>query len=163
MLCINCGKRQATTHIKQTVNGQTHEYHLCPECAMKLGMASFNPFDLSDLWASLFKNDTPEVSETVKCPSCGSTFEQIAKRGKLGCPECYKTFYDELLPSLRKLHGKTHHTGKVPGNADESTKTARELKTLQEQLQAAIESEEYEKAAQLRDQIRMMEQQEGDQ
>lgn len=162
MLCKNCGKRQATTHVKRTVNGKTVEFHLCHECAMKLGVGGINPFDLSDLWGSLFGNSTQKsISEEVRCPSCNNTFSKIAKSGKMGCPDCYKTFYDALLPSLQKLHGKVKHVGKVPSCADERAKTAYRLRQLREQLKTAIDEENFETAASLRDEIRDLESQIG--
>ena len=157
MLCEKCGNANATTHLKRTVNGKTQEYHLCAKCASELGVSNFNPFDISDLWGSLFGDELPSAADSVRCKSCNSSFDEIAKRGKLGCPECYKTFYDKLLPSLRKLHGKTHHMGRVPDSADENAKNAYRLTRLKEQLKSAVEDEEYEKAAQLRDEIRTLE------
>ena len=157
MLCANCGKNQATTHIKQTINGRTTEYHLCPECAEKLGMSDFNPVDISNLWSSLFENQVPDIARTLTCQSCGSTFDQIAKRGKLGCPECYDVFKSELLPSLRRMHGKTRHVGKVPGRADKEVKQVCELDKLKASLNDAVSREDYESAAKLRDQIKLIE------
>jgi protein arginine kinase activator len=158
MLCKNCGKRQATTHVKRTINGKTEEYHLCHECAVKLGVAGINPFDLNDLWGSLFGGTHQKtLSEQVICPSCGQSFSKIAKSGKMGCPECYKTFYNDLLPSLQKIHGKVKHVGKVPSNADEHAKVEYRLRELKEKLKSAVDSEDFESAAALRDEIREIE------
>ncbi len=157
MLCENCGKRQATTHIKQTINGKTAEYHLCPECAAKLGMSGFNPFDMSDFWSSMFESHLPEVHKAKVCPSCDSTFDQIAKRGRLGCPDCYDTFREELLPSLRRMHGKTRHIGKVPKTAFEEVRDEYEVDKLKAELDEAVGREDYEQAAKLRDQIKLIE------
>ena len=162
MLCVNCGKREATTHIKQTINGKTTEYHLCAECASALGMSGFNPFDMSDLWSSMFETQVPDIPKTVKCEKCNSTFDQIAKRGRVGCPECYSTFKKELLPSLVRIHGKTHHVGKVPGKASEEIKNDFEIDKLRKELNDAVSREDYETAAKLRDKIKLIESKEGD-
>lgn len=157
MLCRNCGKRQATTHIKKVINGQAQEYHLCAQCAAQLGVANFNPFEMSDLFGSLFTNQLPQNIPAERCETCGSSFAEIAKRGKVGCPDCYKKFYNQLLPSLRKMHGKTKHAGKVPACAPEAAKASYRLNELKEQLQKAVSSEDYEQAAKLRDEIRQLE------
>lgn len=162
MLCRNCGKRQATTHIKQIINGEVQEYHLCSECAAKLGVTSFNPFEMSDLWGSLFSAPSQTAAETQRCGFCGSLFSEIAKKGRLGCPQCYSVFREQLLPSLRKMHGKTNHVGKVPGNADETAKQAFRLKELKDKLKKAIAGEQFEEAAQLRDEIRSIEKEQGE-
>lgn len=159
MLCKNCGLRPATTHIKRVINGRVEEYHLCSECAKKLNVSSFDPFDLSELWGSFFGDRLPQTGTLAQktCPSCNSTFAEIARLGKLGCPDCYTAFYDELLPSLRKLHGKTKHVGKVPYTADDQTKSSYKIAELKKQLDDAVESENYEQAAKIRDKIKALE------
>lgn len=161
MLCKNCGLRPATTHIKRVINGKTEEFHLCAECAQKLNVGSFNPFDLSELWGAFFGDRLPNEPSLgqKRCRRCGSSFSEIAQSGKLGCPDCYTEFYDELLPSLRKMHGKTRHVGKVPHSADDSVKSSYKITDLKKQLDSAIESENYEKAAALRDEIHALEDQ----
>ncbi len=162
MLCANCKKNEATTYIKQTINGVTNEYHLCSECAQKLGMAGFDPFDVSDLWSSLFEDRMPAVAHLLTCDSCKSTFDQIAKRGKLGCPECYTTFREQLMPSIRQMHGKTRHVGKVPGSVPQEVKTESEIDKLKRLLNEAVTREDYEKAAEYRDQIKALEKKQED-
>ena len=159
MLCKNCGLRPATTHIKKIINGKVEEYHLCSECAAKLNVSSFDPFDWSEIWGSFFGSKLPPDSGAgqKKCKSCGVSFSEIAKSGRLGCPDCYDTFYDELLPSLRKMHGKTKHVGRAPGAAVEDNTTENEIIDLKSQLDTAIEQENYEQPAVLRDKIRELE------
>ena len=162
MLCKNCGKRMATTHIKQIINGEVQEYHLCGECASKLGVGNFNPFEMSDLFGSIFGNQAQPLTEAKRCKMCGSSFSEIAKKGRLGCPECYNEFREQLLPSLRKMHGKTNHIGKIPGNADSASKAEYKLKELKNALKSAIAEEEFEKAATLRDEIKTLEKEMGE-
>ncbi len=159
MLCKNCGLRPATTHIKRVINGRVEEYHLCADCANKLNVSAFDPFDLSQLWGSFFGDRMPQSQalNQKSCPGCGQTFSQVAKLGKLGCPECYTAFYDDLLPSLRKIHGKTRHVGRVPHSADEGTKASYQITDLKKKLEEAIENENYEDAAKIRDEIKAIE------
>lgn len=161
MLCKNCGLRPATTHVKRVINGRVEEYHLCSECANKLNVSVYDAIDLSELWGAFFGDRLPNSVTTnqKKCNSCGSTFAEIARLGKLGCADCYSMFCDELLPSLRKMHGKTRHVGKVPNNIDKQTQNSYKIAELKKKLEEAVESENYEDAAKFRDEIKLIENQ----
>ena len=156
MLCKNCGKNIANTHIKHTMGGKTEELHLCAECAVELGLNTFQNFDISDLWGSLFGDTTAKMQirpNETKCNGCGATFSEIAKSGKAGCPLCYTTFFDKLLPSLQRIHGKSQHVGRVPHSADLKAKQINKISSLKTELNLAIKEQNFEKAAQLRDEI----------
>ena len=107
----------------------------------------------NSLLGSFFGGGLPSKTSATRCKSCGSSFSEIAKRGIVGCPDCYDTFYDELLPSIRKIHGNTQHNGKFPASAGKQLAIVNELESLQEQLNEAVSRQEFEKAAQLRDRI----------
>lgn len=161
MLCQNCKKNEATTHIKRIVNGETTQAHLCSECAKSLGydtMFSDFGFGFSDMLRSFFNEPVMASlgSHELRCERCGSTFNDIVRSGKIGCADCYETFYDKLLPSLERLHGKTSHEGKIPNRSPEIKKKS-ELEELHEELDKAVSEQEYEKAAQLRDKIKALE------
>ena len=153
MLCEKCGKNPATTYVKRTINGLTTEYHLCAACASGVG-----GFDLGSFWGSLFAEPSARpIADTLRCEGCGKTFREIVSSGKAGCPSCYVTFYDRLLPSVQRIHGKTGHVGKVPSALEESVSAEKELRQLRGQLNQAIAEQEYEKCAALRDRIRELE------
>lgn len=159
MLCQACEKRQATTHIKTILNGELKEYNLCSECAQKNGYGSFFGdlnFDLDKLFGSFMDSINPSKNRK-RCPCCGSSFEDIAKSGKVGCAECYDVFYEELLPSVQRIHGRTSHTGKLAHSAGTEVKVRNEIAKYREDLEKAIKSQEFEKAAELRDKIRELE------
>lgn len=162
MMCENCGKRIATTFVQQTINGKTTKMHLCSECAGQKGIGSMwkgFDFDIGDFWGSLFEEPAVRsMEDTVRCEGCGRTFAEIARYGKAGCPECYVTFYDRLLPSIQRIHGKAKHTGKIAENSGDDLKVERELEGLRQQLSSAIANQEYEKCAELRDRIKELEQ-----
>ena len=161
MLCQSCEKRQATTHIKTILNGELKEYSLCSDCAAKLGYGSFlgdYGFDLDKLFGSFFDGFTGENSSR-RCKLCGSSFEDIAKSGKVGCAQCYEEFFEELLPSIQRIHGRTAHTGKLARSAGTEIKLKNEISKLHFELEHAIKTQEFEKAAELRDKIRDLEKQ----
>lgn len=159
MLCQNCGKYEATTHVKRIVNGEATEAHLCSDCAKALGYNDvFGGFGntFSDLLGSFFGEPSVSTlsSRTLRCEKCGNTFNDIVSSGKLGCADCYTTFYDKLLPSLQRIHGKTRHEGKNPRiiktEAVESTGT---VEALENELRQAVDEQNFERAAELRDKI----------
>lgn len=173
MLCQSCQKRQANTHIKTVVNGELTEMMLCQECAAKLGYTNvFNHmFDIGSLMSGFMGEPlTAALATEQKCPKCGSTFSQISKSGRVGCSKCYEVFYDRLLPSIKRIHGNTVHTGKH-SNIHElaQTKSAEKkpqalpnrIDELTKQMQQAVVNQEFEKAAELRDKINALKSQQG--
>ena len=159
MLSQSCEKRQASTHIKTILNGELREFDLCPECAAKLGYGSFFNnfgFDIDKLFGS-FMDSNEGRKKTKRCNFCGSSFDEIAKTGKVGCAHCYEEFYDELLPSIRRIHGRTNHTGKLARSAGTEVKVRNEITKCKYELEQAIKTQEFEKAAELRDKIKELE------
>ena len=157
MLCENCKKNIATTYLKQTVNGKSSEIILCSECASKLGvtqMASMSNFFDMDNMLPNFLERSSELSE-LRCPTCGILFSEISKNGKVGCADCYTTFSKRLMPALSGMYGNKKHVGKVPHSFKSREKS--ECDVLKKQLEEAIASENFEKAAQLRDKIKEIE------
>ncbi len=189
MKCSKC-QNEATTHLYQNINGQVTESWLCSECAEKMGVGAlggfggfsdlggFNAFD--SLLGSIFGQPATHrtLSAPAKCSVCGSSFADIAKRGRMGCSQCYQQFEAQLRPSLGRIHGSAVHKGKRPGGATPpkaaaspsaaptqkavhgkapAADKASQIASLRTQLKAAVAREEYEKAAQLRDRIKELE------
>lgn len=166
MQCDICHKNEATVHLTEIIDNQITELHLCEECARQKGAQMEQHFGLADLLAGL--SDLGQQFEVsgkakaeVKCPNCGLTYQDFRRIGRLGCSECYEEFKDSLRVLLKRIHGSTQHLGRVP----EGTKKAAaapaqkksEIEKLRSQLQQAIEAEDFEEAARLRDKIRALE------
>lgn len=166
MLCENCKKNNATTHIHTVINGVVTDKNLCGYCAAKLGYNNFSHNPLANMLASMFGEVGHSNLSAKKCACCGSSFSDIAETGRVGCAECYNTFSDELLPYIKRLHGSTSHIGKKPSSLRPKTLVSVEKKEtaiqvspierLKEELRRCIEREEYEKAATLRDKIKSL-------
>ncbi len=157
MLCEKCGKNHATTHIKTIVNGVVKEFNLCAFCAAKEG---YSGNSLANMLASMFGeiSSVELLKHQLKCSVCGSTFSDIAKTGKVGCCECYSTFYDQLLPYVKRVHGSTTHVGKTPNSVSFTEKTHTEtVEALRNELSRLVALENYEQAAIIRDKIKEME------
>ena len=155
MLCQHCNKNEANMHMKRIINGRAAEVHLCSDCARSLGYGeAFSGFGLGfgHLLGELLSSGEVGAGSSMRCPACGKSFEEIAEDGKMGCAECYAVFYDRLLPSLNKIHGKTAYMGSKPQNGSVKTKTLT-LQELKVALNEAVERQDFELAATLRDKI----------
>lgn len=172
MLCNLCNKNQATVHLTEIIDDQMSELHLCDECAKKKSAQMEQQFGLSDLLAGLVDygkaaGGAEKNAVASPCASCGLTYDDFRKIGRLGCSECYTAFSRYLGPLLKRIHGASQHLGKVPSRYVESVKKVvkgvtkeLDIADLKVRLQAAIEREEFEEAARLRDEIKEAEKKE---
>ena len=161
-LCDVCGKNQAHIHIVEMTPKGRIERNLCEECADKEGlMAGGDNFSFS--FTNFLRNiipvafdDTVENTDAV-CQNCGLSYEDVRHNGQFGCPVCYVAFKDKISGILKVVQGKAEsHIGKSPKNLKRLS-PARELEKLKRSLKIAIEEEEYERAAKLRDRIAELE------
>ena len=156
MMCSICGKNPATVHIVEIDDNQKKEMHLCEGCAHEQNVGMPHTLSLNDILSGLIEahssKEAPELSG-VHCPSCGITYGEFRSGGSLGCARDYEVFRKGLLPFLERIHGSTRHRGKVSVRAGRDTADAYRLAELRHNLNRAIEAEEYEKAAQIRDEI----------
>ncbi|MFH1995552.1 MAG: UvrB/UvrC motif-containing protein [Candidatus Omnitrophota bacterium] len=160
MQCDICGKSDATVHLTEIVNEEVTKLHLCEECARKKGAEMEEHFGLSDLLAGLADLGTdlePTAIKTAKCDECGLTYENFRKMGKLGCGVCYEAFKGQLLPLLKKIHGSDRHIGKIPVKFGRKIADAKRLQDMKMKMEKAIQFEEFEEAARLRDEIKKIE------
>jgi protein arginine kinase activator len=164
MQCSECGLNEAAVHLTQIVNNEVTSLRLCESCAAAKGVEIGAPelgaaAPLTDFLAQLGKSLSGEAVQTVvACPNCGLSMADLKRTGRLGCAGCYPHFAGHLRHLLRRLHGGTQHVGKqhVPGDGPEPGRGS-EIRTLRRSLARAIETEDFERAAQIRDQIRELE------
>ena len=166
MKCTHCNEREANTHIKKIVNGKREEMHLCEECAKELGVMDefkFEPFSMDSLFGNLLGAGAKALNSLTgidRCTYCGSSWNDIANSGLLGCSHCYDKFEDRLSPSIEQLHGRTKHVGKSISYTEEPEQEAEAEKEqgdtvegLKAQLKKAIQEQRFEDAAVIRDKI----------
>ena len=172
MICQECNQRPATLHFTKIINGEKGEFHLCEKCAQEKGeMFMFNSsgFSINNLLAGLFKmepsfqqqtqKDPFEKEEILQCDHCSMTFPQFVKVGKFGCSHCYSAFREQLVPIFKRLHGGNFtHKGKIPQRIGGTMHIKKNIEELKAQLKELISKEEFEKAAIVRDEIRLLDQ-----
>lgn len=159
MLCSLCKEREATVHLTQIAGVKMQKVDLCEECAKSKGVNDPTGFAMADMLLGLGASQEIEQASggaDVKCPRCGFTQSDFKKSGRLGCPECYKTFAEGLEGLLKTMHKGTRHIGKVPEALRQTRELADRLKNLQKKLAKAVEDENFEQAATLRDEIKQM-------
>ena len=158
MLCTICKEKPATVHLTQIVGDKMQKLDLCEDCAKTKGVNDPSGFALADIMLGLGAAQEVEqaVGADLKCPRCGFSQADFKKSGRLGCPECYKTFSEGLTGLIKTMHKGTRHIGKAPEALRSSLQNADRLKSLQKKLNKAIESENFEEAAQLRDELKKM-------
>ncbi len=163
MKCQVCGAADATFHIKEIKNDQVTELLLCEKCAREKGYHSIidqGKLSLASQFIWMAENLYPDgvgALGSVQCSRCGLRYSEFLQAGRLGCANCYVDFGKQLKQMLRKIHGSIRHVGKAPGREGEQIGKRQQIQQLNEDLSRAIEREEYERAAEIRDQIRGLE------
>lgn len=159
MLCCVCKEKPATVHLTQIVGDKMQKLDMCEECAKAKGINDPTSFAMADLMLGLGASqelDQSVAGAELKCPRCGFSQADFKKSGRLGCPECYSTFAEGLAGLLKSMHKGTRHVGKAPEALRKTRETVDRLKTLQKKLNKAIETEDFETAATLRDEIKVL-------
>lgn len=169
MRCDRCDN-EATVHEVTVVGGKRVEKHLCESCAREDGLTVQPTEPISALLSKFIMapglaqqaSGTPKKSgepAAPTCSECGMTWMEFRKSGLLGCAHCYEAFESRLAPLIeRAQEGATHHVGKAPRGSAGLADHQRTIRALRAELAEAIEAEQYEHAAQLRDSITQLEQ-----
>ncbi len=155
--CEHCKKAKATVHITDVP--EKRERHLCEACAQSEGVIIKQTHQTTtEILQEFIKQKTGlgAVDEQA-CPHCGVTFREFRAKGQLGCPRDYEVFREALIPMIQRAHGSaTHHIGKVPSTADETVRRQTGAFKLRRELDQAIQDENYELAARVRDQLKAL-------
>ncbi|WP_455538780.1 UvrB/UvrC motif-containing protein [Terrisporobacter sp.] len=176
MLCQKCHKKTASVFISSIINGQETRMYLCSDCVKDYPLFDFKfqePFSMKDVmdkfkidkesspddeYKKLLNLDKDSEDKNIICPNCHSTYEEYKKTGKLGCSICYEAFENQLNSILKNIYGYEEYLGKIPKKDDNQIHISNEIRILKEDLNRAVEQEEYEKAADIRDKIKDLEQ-----
>jgi protein arginine kinase activator len=163
MSCEQCREREAVIHLTQIVNEQVTTLHLCERCAAEKGVESPGAqpkTPLGTFLAAMGQETEPtQAPRSDTCARCGGSLQDFRESGRLGCPDCYRSFEVPLRDLLRRLHGSTHHMGERYAERGGTLAPAErpQASELREQLRLAVETENFELAAELRDRLRVLE------
>lgn len=171
MLCQECRLRPASVKVTTILGGQKREVHLCDSCAQTRGELEFGgeaKISIGEMLAALLhqqglRRSAPGDAPEIKCDNCGLSYDQFTKTGKLGCSACFSRFDEQLRQVLKHIHGSTRHVGRMPRRAGGALRLKRRIQSLRDELAACVKAEQFERAAQLRDQIRELEETGGGQ
>lgn len=165
MKCSRCQEREGVITLTTIEEGEVRQTSLCARCAAEKGIetgAGLAETPLGGFLAALGEAADVDAAAVPAadgaCPTCGATLKDFRETGRVGCATCYLTFEVPLRELLRRLHGSTHHTGMRYHSPEEVGTLPAPAETtvgeLQEQLRRAVESEQFERAAELRDRLR---------
>lgn len=163
MRCDQCHERDAVVHLTQIAQEQVVTLHLCERCAAEKGVESTSSLAKTPVGTFLAtmgkgleaQSALPGITPTGACPTCGATLADFRESGRLGCADCYRTFEGPLRDLLRRLHGSSRHLGeRYAPRGEEPAAMEPAAAQLRQQLQLAIETENFELAAELRDRLR---------
>jgi protein arginine kinase activator len=158
MQCDVCQQKEATVFLTQIVGGKMQKVNLCEACSKEKGVNDPTGFALADLLLGMGAAQEIERSPSgITCSVCGFTQADFKKTGRLGCSACYDIFAESLESMLKNMQKGSEHVGKSPVSLLKNRQLDAQIKDLQSSLERAVAEEEYEKAADLRDQIRRIE------
>ena len=166
MLCEHCKNNQADVHLTKIINNEKIQLNLCEECAneyqRQFAKGFETNFSTNQFLTSLFSETSESAREDPRindedCPVCGLSYSIFINQGKLGCGYCYEVFQDKLEPVIKRIHGSSTHSGKIPERAGSKVKVKQQIKNLKSTLQKLVAEEKFEEAAEIRDQIKELE------
>ena len=157
MVCCVCKQKEATVHLTQIAGDKMQKVDLCEDCAKEKGVNDPAGFSLADLLLGLGASQEMEEASggsELRCPHCGFSQADFKKAGRLGCAHCYETFAEGLEGLLKSMHKGTRHKGKMPSALRGSQDLREKMATIQKKLDKAVAEENFEQAAQLRDELK---------
>lgn len=152
-LCQICKQREARVYFTQIINGVKTKMNVCSNCAG----TDMIKIDLNSLITGLLSIQNQEIRTTdkvIQCDRCGLTIDEFNSTGKMGCNKCYEVFFEPMQQLLNRLHGNTHHRGKIPNQSESQQLTNTKIDELKQELSECIKNEAYERAAEIRDRIK---------
>lgn len=160
MQCQRCHKNPATVRYAEVVDGKSVHQDLCAECLSRYKQDVSSVFTLGTVKPAVHGGAAPQrtVPRSRRvCPVCAVSLERIAETAVVGCPSCYTEFGQEIESILEGLHRSLRHQGKAPRLDNSIARLYSDLQTKRVLLRSVLRAEDYEQAAQLRDEIKGLE------
>ena len=158
MLCDSCKERDAVVHVTSIEANAVHQLHLCERCAADRGVETTVATPKHPLAEFLHQQVGTPNTDGLRCTFCNTTMADFSATGRWGCARCYTNFEAGIRELLRRVHGNHRHVGRsYRAPMSESLERGAVLGELKDRLRRAIEGEQFELAADLRDRIRVLE------
>ena len=167
MICQTCQKNVASVHVTEVADSAHvgpdqpafEERHLCEFCVQTMDLPHMPVMKktVKDIWKLLQISQDKLRRSEVSCGNCGLSLDEFRKKGRLGCASCYEVFGPHIGELLERVHGARKHVGRLPGTSEGQLERIHQLSQLRQRLDAAIRDEAYENAAQLRDELKALE------
>jgi protein arginine kinase activator len=177
VLCENCKEREGVFQVTTVSGGTTRKIQLCEKCAAERGVeqSPVPPPQIGELLQKVQQQlssvgsgsgsapgggalGAAAARDQGRCAFCSATLGDFRATGRLGCAHCYGAFESSLRELLRRVHGSARHTGHRydPPRPDDLQRRSTVVE-LRDRLRQAIESEQFELAADIRDRLRVLE------
>ena len=160
MICDVCKEGDAVIQLTEVEGSGVRLLHLCERCAAERGVettVSAPKAQITDFLQSVHQAMQATQGDAARCTFCSSTFRDFRSTGRLGCAHCYDAFENSMRDLLRRVHGNSKHVGRVyQSPANEIIPDGGTANELRDRLRRAIESEQFELAADIRDKLRGM-------
>jgi protein arginine kinase activator len=162
VICDDCRERDAVVNYTAVKDNTVVQLHLCEQCASERGVettvSTLPKHPLGEFLSQVQQQLAVTPADGAKCSFCGTTMADFRSTGRWGCARCYGQFEEGIRELLRRVHGHARHIGKVyRAPRSETLERSAILGELREKLRRAIDAEQFEKAAELRDRIKGME------
>lgn len=155
--CDLCHKNDAVMKVRRVdKNGKASEIEVCAECASARGFTEGEKLkmDAAHVLAEMKSSKVGAEDKQLVCSRCGLTYARFKRSGRLGCAGCYESFKEKIEPLIRRLHNSVQHVGKTPSSGRTEAQRKLSAQRISTELSQAIQQEDYEKAARLRDQLK---------
>lgn len=162
MICQKCHHNLASIRYAEVIHGRVSHLMICSNCYEQMCQGSTTGFEIAGPAPAPKSLKRQTIGFNIDalgqaCPACGYALRTLLETGRAGCANCYSAFGEALAPVISERHGALLHKGKAPKMSGGREQTRALLQSKRSILRSALEKEDYEEAARLRDEIRGLE------
>ncbi len=162
-MCVACGQETAQLKVAKTVGHLREELWLCDDCARRLGIEKpKSAYSATEILSGLFEGVDDRATTELTCPDCGWSAHDLRLHGRAGCERCYEVFVSLMREILAKASDTVLHRGRYPRHLRQIKRILVDRAVIKRRLHDALQGEDYEEAARLRDALSHLDSDAGD-